>query len=263
MKLIDEYLDTLYKKDNNEITLELKQEMRDHLIESVGDLKSQGFNDEEACKKAIEKFDDGKEMQQELHSIIKELSLSLDKHKSIIKGIKNIVCFISIFAFLTSGLMWYYSNNLEKNRTELGKAFDEEIRVLAEKYDMTKVDEYRVELESLLNKDKYNKIKAFRLYVADMEDGNTSLSSSGISANTVYEKELDYNDEKVFTEYLGYNGKDFLDKSGNIINPDIFSEHFFYFESKALIQISLIIGVLSIASYFILAFKTFSIKNNK
>ena len=55
MKLIDEYLDTLYKKDNNKSTLELKQEMRDHLIESVNDLKLQGLNDEEACKKAIEK----------------------------------------------------------------------------------------------------------------------------------------------------------------------------------------------------------------
>ncbi len=29
MKLIDEYLDTLYKKDNNKSTLELKQEMEE------------------------------------------------------------------------------------------------------------------------------------------------------------------------------------------------------------------------------------------
>ena len=248
MKLIDEYLDTLYKKDNNKSTLELKQEMRDHLIESVNDLKLQGLNDEEACKKAIEKFDDGIEMKQELHSII--------------KGIRKIVCFISIFAFLTFGLMYYYSDSLQKNRNELGKSFDEEIRILAEKYDMTKVDEYRQELESLLNEDKYRKIKAFRLHVADMEEGNTSLSSSGVNAKTVYEKELDYNSTKAYTQYLGYDGKDFLDKSGNIINPNIFSEYFFYFESKALIQVSLIAGVLSLVSYFILKFKTSSTKNN-
>ena len=134
MKLIDEYLDTLYKKDNNKSTLELKQEMRDHLIESVNDLKLQGLNDEEACKKAIEKFDDGIEMKQELHSIIKELSLSLDNHKSIIKGIRKIVCFISIFAFLTFGLMCYYSDSLQKNRNELGKSFDEEIRIFKDKH---------------------------------------------------------------------------------------------------------------------------------
>ena len=204
MKLIDEYLDTLYKKDNNKSTLELKQ----------------------ACKKAIEKFDDGIEMKQELHSIIKELSLSLDNHKSIIKGIRKIVCFISIFAFLTFGLMYYYSDSLQKNRNELGKSFDEEIRILAEKYDMTKVDEYRQELESLLNEDKYSKIKAFRLHVADMEDGNTSLSSSGVNAKTVYEKELDDNSTKAYT------------------------------------QVSLITGVLSLVSYFILKFKTSLTKNS-
>ena len=114
MKLIDRIFRHTYKKDNNKSTLELKQEMRDHLIESVNDLNLQGLNDEEACKKAIEKFDDGIEMKQELHSIIKELSLSLDNHKSIIKGIRKIVCFISIFAFLTFGLMYYYSDSLQK-----------------------------------------------------------------------------------------------------------------------------------------------------
>ena len=123
-------------------------------------------------------------------------------------------------------------------------------------------EQYMQELESLLNEDKYRKIKAFRLHVADMEDGNTSLSSSGVNAKTVYEKELDYNSTKAYTQYLGYDGKDFLDKSGNIINPNIFSEYFFYFESKALIQISLITGVLSLVSYFILKFKTSLTKNS-
>ena len=56
-----------------------------------------------------------------------------------------------------------------------------------------------------------------------MEEGNTSLSSSGVNAKTVYEKELDYNSTKTYTQYLGYDGKDFLDKSGHIINPNIFS----------------------------------------
>lgn len=250
MKLVDEYLDKLYKNDNNKITLELKQEMRDHLIESVNDLKLQGLSEEEACKKAIERFDDGMEMQQELHSIIKELSLSLDTHKSTIKGIRRMLCFISIITFLISGLMWYYNDSLQKNRHDLGKSFDKEIRKLAEKYDMTKVDEYKLELELLLNEKKYSKIKAFRLHVADMEDGNTSLSSSGVSAKTVYEKKLDDSDIPMYTTYLGYNGKDFLDKSGNIINPDIFSEYFFYDESKILIGVSFLIGVFSILGYF-------------
>lgn len=250
MKLVDEYLDKLYKNDNNKITLELKQEMRDHLIESVNELKLQGLSEEEACKKAIERFDDGAEMQQELHSIIKELSLSLDTHRSKIKGIRRVLCFISIITFLISGLMWYYNNSLQKNRNDLGISFDEEIRKLSENYDMTKVDEYKLELERLLNEEKYSKIKAFRLYVADMEEGNTSLSSSGLKAKTVYEKKLDDSDIPMYTSYLGYNGQDFLDKSGNIINPDIFSEYFFYEESKILIGVSLLLGVFSLWGYF-------------
>lgn len=250
MKLVDEYLDRLYKNDNNKITLELKQEMREHLIESVNELKLQGLSEEEACKKAIERFDDGAEMQQELHSIIKELSLSLDTHKSKIKGIRRMLCFISIITFLISGLMWYYNNSLQKNRNDLGISFDKEIRKLSEKYDMTKVDEYKLELERLLNEEKYSKIKAFRLHVADMEEGNTSLSSSGVKAKTVYEKKLDDSDIPMYTSYLGYNGKDFLDKSGNIINPDIFSEYFFYEESKILIGVSLLLGVFSLLGYF-------------
>ena len=160
------------------------------------------------------------------------------------------LCFTSIITFLISGLMWYYNDSLQKNRHDLGKSFDKEIRKLAEKYDMTKVDEYKLELERLLNEEKYSKIKAFRLHVADMEDGNTSLSSSGVSAKTVYEKKLDDSDIRMYTTYLGYNGKDFLDKSGNIINPDIFSEYFFFDESKILIGVSFLLGVFSLLGYF-------------
>lgn len=151
--------------------------------------------------------------------------------------------------------MWCYNESLQKNRNDLGKSFDEEIRKLAEKYDMTKLDEYKSELESLLNEDKYSKIKYFRLHVADMVDRNTISSSPKVEAKTVYDKELDESKETMYTQYLGYNGKDFLDKSVNIINPDIFSEHFFYFESKTLIQTSVMLGVVAFISYFVLKFK--------
>ncbi|WP_289682738.1 hypothetical protein [Romboutsia ilealis] len=59
-----------------------------------------------------------------------------------------------------------------------------------------------------------------------MEDGNTSLSSSGVNAKTVYEKELDDNSTNAYT------------------------------------QVSLITGVLSLVSYFILKIKTSSTKNS-
>ena len=250
MKKIDNYIDDLFGNDKSPEIMELKEEIKGHLIDMANEFINDGLNEEEAYKKAIERFDDGAEMKQELHNIIKELSLSLDTYKSKINGTRRMLCFISIITFLISGLMWYYNNSLQKNRNDLGIAFNEEIRKLSEKYDMTNVDEYKLELERLLNEEKYSKIKAFRLHVADMEEGNTSLSSSGVKAQTVYEKELDDSNIPMYTSYWGYNGKDFLDKSGNIINPDIFSEYFFYEESKNLIGVSLLIGVFSLWGYF-------------
>lgn len=262
MKVIDEYLDKLYKKDNNKSIIELKQEMRYHLIESVNEFKLEGLDEEEACKKAIERFDDGTEMKHELQKLIKELSSSLDRHKSIIKGTKIVLGCVSIIAFLISGLMWYYNNNVEKSIENIGKDFNGEIRKLARKYDMTNIDEYKLELEKVLGEDKYSKIKALRLYVLDMENGNISLTSPpGGNADMVYEKEVDYNNVNIFTDHLGYNGKDFLDKSGNIINPDIYSEQFFYFQSETLEAVAFVIGVFSIIGYFILTFKTHLMKD--
>ncbi|MGX9756603.1 permease prefix domain 1-containing protein [Clostridioides difficile] len=262
MKLIDEYLDELYKKYNNKSTIELKQEMRYHLIESANEFKLDGLDEKEACKKAIERFDDGTEMQYELHNVIKELSSSLDRHKSIVIGTRKVLVCISVIAFLISGLMWYYNDNLQNSRHNLGKDFDREIKQLAEKHDMTKIDEYKLELEKILDEDKYSEVKALRLYVVDMEDGNTSLSSSRLNANMIYEKEVDYDNISNFTQHLGYNGKDFLDKNGNIVNPDIFLEYFFYFESEILVPVTFIVGILSIIGYSILKFKICLIKSN-
>lgn len=117
---------------------------------------------------------------------------------------------------------------------------------------MTNVDEYKVELEKIMSKDKYSQIEALRIYVADMEDGNTSLSSLGVQAKTVYEKEADYDNIGTYSELLGYNGKDFLDKSGNIVNPDIFLEYSFYYDSQI---VFFAIGMISIISYFMIRSK--------
>nr|WP_317333645.1 hypothetical protein [uncultured Romboutsia sp.] len=171
-------------------------------------------------------------MQHELQSVIKEIYSSLDIHKSIIKKIKTVLGCVSIISFLISALMWY---NNAKSIQNIGKDFDVEIRKLAEKYDMSNIDEYRLELEIFLEEDKYSKVKGLILYVADKEDGNISLSSLGVNADMVYEKEVNYYNVSNFTSHLAYNEKDFLDKYGNIVNPDIFLEYFFYYESKTLI----------------------------
>ena len=80
MEKIDKYLYLLYKGDNSSEVLELKEELREHLILSANEFIEQGYTEEEAYDKAIEKFDGGKDMLNELHKTLKTT-----KHKNIKK----------------------------------------------------------------------------------------------------------------------------------------------------------------------------------
>lgn len=62
--------------------------MRSHLFESAQEYINQGLSEEEACKKAIENFDGGEEMQNELNKVIKKLSSSLDRYNNFSKKIR-------------------------------------------------------------------------------------------------------------------------------------------------------------------------------
>ena len=62
MEKIDKYLYLLYKGDNSSEVLELKEELREHLILSANEFIEQGYTEEEAYDKAIEKFDGGKDL---------------------------------------------------------------------------------------------------------------------------------------------------------------------------------------------------------
>ncbi|HAT4312106.1 hypothetical protein GOM42_03790 [Clostridium sp. 16K-1-R1] len=72
MREIDNYIDSLYKnidgisKENKEI----KETMRTHLIESVEELKLEGFNEKESIKIALERFGEINEIRGELKTVV-------------------------------------------------------------------------------------------------------------------------------------------------------------------------------------------------
>lgn len=72
MREIDSYINSLYKhidvisKENKEI----KETMRNHLIESVGELRLEGFNEEESVKIALERFGEVNEIKEDLESVV-------------------------------------------------------------------------------------------------------------------------------------------------------------------------------------------------
>lgn len=72
METIDSYLKSLYKSDNSREVLELKEELKEHLILSANEFIDKGYCEEESYKMAIEKFDGGSNMLKELHIMLKE-----------------------------------------------------------------------------------------------------------------------------------------------------------------------------------------------
>ncbi|WP_338852352.1 permease prefix domain 1-containing protein [Clostridium perfringens] len=72
MREIDNYIDSLYKnidgisKENKDI----KETMRTHLIESVEELKLEGFSEKESIKIALERFGEINEIRGELKTVV-------------------------------------------------------------------------------------------------------------------------------------------------------------------------------------------------
>ena len=60
MKIIEGYLDRLYKNDDSKDAKEIKEEIKEHLITSAKEYINQGYTEDEAQNKAIEQFDGGR-----------------------------------------------------------------------------------------------------------------------------------------------------------------------------------------------------------
>ncbi|MGP4109268.1 permease prefix domain 1-containing protein [Virgibacillus sp. L01] len=71
MKQIDEFVNSIYSGVSGKEAIELKQEMRSHLIEAVEDLKSEGKSEKQAIDIAISRFGDEKQITRGLFSLFK------------------------------------------------------------------------------------------------------------------------------------------------------------------------------------------------
>ncbi|MDZ4992602.1 hypothetical protein GNF80_06380 [Clostridium perfringens] len=74
MREIDSYIDSLYKNfdKNSKENLEIKEVMRTHLIETVEDLKSNGYDEKESIKIALERFGEASEIREELETVVEK-----------------------------------------------------------------------------------------------------------------------------------------------------------------------------------------------
>ncbi|MCC0645718.1 MULTISPECIES: permease prefix domain 1-containing protein [unclassified Clostridioides] len=100
MKIIEEYLETLYKNENNKEIQDLKEELREHLTTSANEFIENGYNIDEAQNKAIERFDGGGEMSVELRSIFKQ---KIEPKKVLLRRLSNSrLLFLNLFGWLVA-----------------------------------------------------------------------------------------------------------------------------------------------------------------
>ena len=108
MEVINNYIDSLYKNDNSQEVLELKEELKEHLIMSANEFINEGYEEQDACEMAIKKFDGGSEMLKELYFTLKENKKEIKETNKVAKIITRISGVMFIICLITSTILTYH-----------------------------------------------------------------------------------------------------------------------------------------------------------
>lgn len=81
MKRVDDYLNHLYKGKRAPADLDLKAEMKSHILDSIIDLKAEGLSEDEAITTALQSFGD----EQNLKNDLKEFRFDSKKKRAKLK----------------------------------------------------------------------------------------------------------------------------------------------------------------------------------
>ena len=174
MKIIDNYINLIYKDDDSIEVIELKEEIREHLILSSNEFKSQGYTDKEAYNKAIEKFDGGSEMLKELYATTKENNKNYNEVHILLKNITSKILNVSRCIFILSLIMIIVTLVIDRTETIKNvhdtKAYkrlsnvEKKINEFSKDRDINRLDEYRDELNKLVDSNEFKKIVRLRIY---------------------------------------------------------------------------------------------------
>lgn len=113
MGKLDEYVNSICKNlkgDNEEITI-MKQEMKNHLLQSVEELKAQGKSEKESIDIAISRFGEVNILKNQL----KEVYNVQKNFSKIIFNVAIILLFVGIFSLISQVFIHYNSNTVDKN----------------------------------------------------------------------------------------------------------------------------------------------------
>lgn len=153
MKQIDKYLDNLYKEDKCKETINLKLEMKAHLLESVKELKDEGYSEEESIKISIDRFDGGVEMKDELQGIIKQTWFEKYNIKNKTTSLFRNILIVSVVIYVC---LTFYNNKLIDYHTQIYDKVSKDLHATIE--DINNPKQYKNKLDNMLN-EKYGEIK--------------------------------------------------------------------------------------------------------
>lgn len=164
MEVINNYIDSLYKNDNSQEVLELKEELKEHLIMSANEFINEGYEEQDACEMAIKKFDGGSEMLKELYFTLKENKKEIKETNKIAKIITRISGVMFIICLITSTILTYHKTvNYIYDKPfiywqQVNSNISKELNKIIKDKDVKKdIDSYKDDISKLLSSSKFNK----------------------------------------------------------------------------------------------------------
>ena len=164
MEVINSYIDSLYKNDNSQEVLELKEELKEHLIMSANEFINEGYEEQDACEMAIKKFDGGSEMLKELYFTLKENKKEIKETNKVAKIITRISGVMFIICLITSTILTYHKTvNYIYDKPfiywqQVNSNISKELNKIIKDKDVKKdIDSYKDDISKLLSSSKFNK----------------------------------------------------------------------------------------------------------
>ena len=164
MEVINNYIDSLYKNDNSQEVLELKEELKEHLIMSANEFINEGYEEQDACEMAIKKFDGGSEMLKELYFTLKENKKEIKETNKVAKIITRISGVMFIICLITSTILTYHKTvnyiydkpfiYWQQVNSNISKELN---KIIKDKYVKKDIDSYKDDISKLLSSSKFNK----------------------------------------------------------------------------------------------------------
>lgn len=185
--------------------------------------------------------------------MIKKLSLD----SKIINKISKFLSYLPIISFIIFLCLISYINIAKSTYNKLSNQMNNEMKALSLKYDMTEVDRYKKELESILNKNEFKEIKSIEIYVADMEKGNRNLETDKMNFRLLYETvdPKSAKGMKVLKNSIGLPSKDVLDKDGNIVQYESYTKNYSIYEMEFVAFVFGTLGIISLLCSIIIKLK--------